>query len=135
MKNYLIDTHVLIWSLQNNPKLSDKWKKLLEDEQNIIWVSQVSLFEIDIKQKLGKLPDVKISIEELIKELTLVDFQILTIKNEHINAYHAIPLMEEHRDPFDRLLIATAFQEKIPLISADEKFKKYQSQIQIIDNH
>lgn len=135
MKNYLIDTHVLIWSLQNSPKLSNKWKQLLEDEKNVIWVSQVSLFEIAIKQKLGKLPDVKIPIEELIKELILVDFQILPIKNEHINAYHAIPLMDDHRDPFDRLLIATAFQEEIPLISADEKFKKYQSQIQIIDNY
>jgi PIN domain nuclease of toxin-antitoxin system len=135
MKSYLIDTHVLIWSLQNSPKLSNKWKQLLEDEKNVIWVSQVSLFEIAIKQKLGKLPDLKISIEELIKELILVDFQILPIKNDHINAYHAIPLMDDHRDPFDRLLIATAFQEEIPLISADEKFKKYQSQIQIIDNY
>jgi len=74
------------------------------------------------------------SIEELIKELILVDFQILSIKNEHINAYNTIQLVENHRDPFDRLIIATAFQEKISLISADEKFKNYQSQIQIIDN-
>ena len=134
MKKYLIDTHILIWALQNNPKLSNKLKQILEDDNNAIWISQVSLFEIAIKQKLGKIPDVKMSIEELIKELILVDFQILPIKNEHINAYNTIQLVDNHRDPFDRLLIATAFQEDISLISADEKFKNYQSQIQIIDN-
>ena len=135
MKNYLIDTHILIWALQNSHKLSNKLKQILEDDNNAIWISQVSLFEIAIKKKLGKLPDVTMSIEELINELILVDFQILLIKNEHINAYNTITLVDDHRDPFDRLIIATAFQENIPLISADEKFKKYQSQIQIIDNY
>lgn len=135
MKTYLIDTHIFIWAILESPKLSEKILKILKDTDNQIYVSQISLFEIAIKQRLNKLPNFDISINDLIEKIELVDFQILPIKNEHINAYHAIPLMDDHRDPFDRLLIATVFQEEIPLISADEKFKKYQSQIQIIDNY
>ena len=74
------------------------------------------------------------SIEDLVIELELIDFQIMPIENEHINAYSLIDLIEDHRDPFDRLIIATALDENMPVISADEKFKNYQSQIQLIDN-
>ena len=134
MKRYLIDTHIAIWALQNNNKLSSRIKAILEDKSIEIFLSQVSLYEIAIKQKLGKLPDVRFSIEDLVIELELIDFQIMSIKNEHINAYNLIDLAEDHRDPFDRLIIATAFHEKIPVISADEKFINYQLQIQLIDN-
>ena len=134
MKKYLIDTHIIIWALQNNDKLSQKVKAILEDETITILVSQVSLYEIAIKQKIGKLPEVIYSIKDLVVEIEAIDFKILPIKNEHIDAYHSIDLVEDHRDPFDRLIIATAFNEGIPVISADEKFKNYQSQIQLIDN-
>ncbi|MEA5404048.1 type II toxin-antitoxin system VapC family toxin [Arcicella sp. DC2W] len=135
MKTYLIDTHIFIWAILENPKLSEKIVMLLKDTDNQIFVSQVSLFEIAIKQRLNKLPNFDISINELVEKIELVDFKILPIKNEHINTYNTIELVADHRDPFDRLLIATVFQEGITLISADEKFKYYQSQIQIIDNH
>jgi PIN domain nuclease of toxin-antitoxin system len=134
MKRYLIDTHIAIWALQNNNKLSSKIKSILEDESIEIFLSQVSLYEIAIKQKIGKLPEVQLSIRDLVIELELIDFQIMPIKNEHIDTYNLIDLVEDHRDPFDRLIIPTAFNENIPLISADEKFKNYQSQIQLIDN-
>jgi PIN domain nuclease of toxin-antitoxin system len=134
MKRYLIDTHIAIWALQNNNKLSSRIKSILEDESIEIFLSQVSLYEIAIKQKIGKLPEVQLSIRDLVIELELIDFQIMPIKNEHIDTYNLIDLVEDHRDPFDRLIIATAFNENIPIISADEKFKNYQSQIQLIDN-
>ena len=134
MKKYLIDTHIAIWALQNNNKLSTRIKSILEDKSVEIFLSQVSLYEIAIKQKIGKLPEVQLSIENLVIELELIDFQIMPIKNEHIDTYNLIDLVEDHRDPFDRLIIATAFNENIPVISADEKFKNYQSQIQLIDN-
>lgn len=134
MKKYLIDTHIIIWALENNTKLSQRVKDILEDEKTEILVSQVSLYEIAIKQKLGKLPEVIYSIQDLVIEIEAIDFQILPIKNEHIYAYNSIDLVEDHRDPFDRLIIATAFQEQIPVISADEKFKNYGSQIELISN-
>jgi PIN domain nuclease of toxin-antitoxin system len=134
MNRYLIDTHIAIWALENNERISQKVKRILEDKNIEILLSQVSLYEIAIKQKLGKLPEVTHSIQDLVIELEAIDFQIIPVKNEHINAYNSIELQENHRDPFDRLIIATAFEENIPLISADEKFKSYRSQIQLIDN-
>lgn len=134
MKKYLIDTHILIWAILEDPKLSSKVEAILKNSDNLIFVPQVCLYEIAIKQKLNKLPDFDISITDLVEKIGLIDFQIMFIKNEHIDAYNSIDLVEDHRDPFDRLIIATAFNEKIPVISADEKFKNYQSQIQLIDN-
>ena len=106
----------------------------MKDSDNLIFVPQICLYEIAIKQKLNKLPDFDISIIDLVIKIELIDFQIMSIKNEHIDAYNTVNLVEDHRDPFDRLIIATAFNENIPVISADEKFKNYQSQIQLIDN-
>jgi PIN domain nuclease of toxin-antitoxin system len=134
MKEYLIDTHILIWAILEDLKLSRKVEAILKNPENIIYVPQVALYEIAIKQKLNKLPDFDITVNELVEKIGLIDFQIMPIKNEHIDAYNLINLVEDHRDPFDRLIIATAFNENIPVISADEKFKNYQSQIQLIDN-
>jgi PIN domain nuclease of toxin-antitoxin system len=134
MKEYLIDTHILIWAILEDLKLSRKVEAILKNSENIIYVPQVALYEIAIKQKLNKLPDFDITVNELVEKIGLIDFQIMPIKNEHIDAYNLIDIVEDHRDPFDRLIIATAFNENIPVISADEKFKNYQSQIQLIDN-
>ena len=134
MKEYLIDTHILIWAILEDPKLSRKVEAILKNPQNTIYVPQVSLYKIAIKHKLNKLPGFDISINELVEKIGIIDFQIMPIKNDHIDAYNLIDLVEDHRDPFDRLIIATAFNEKVPIISADEKFKNYQSQIQLIDN-
>ncbi len=134
MKIYLIDTHIAIWALENNNKLSQTQKEILEDEANIILLSQTSLIEISIKQKLGKLANVPYSIFELIEKLDEIDIQILPIKNDHVNTYNSIELVENHRDPFDRLIISTAVFEKFPIISADEKFKNYTNIIELIDN-
>jgi PIN domain nuclease of toxin-antitoxin system len=122
---YLIDTQILIWYQLNDRKLRADTLKLLKNRQNKIFVSQVTLFEIAIKQKLGKLPDLNISIDKLIETIEGDDFEILSIKDGHISSYDAIPLFDEHRDPFDRLILATALYENMPVISADEKFKLY----------
>jgi PIN domain nuclease of toxin-antitoxin system len=89
--------------------------------------------EIAMKQSVGKLPSLTLSIEELIQQLISDRFIVLPISNLHIVTYASIPLHENHKDPFDRLLLATAFAEHIQIISADENFKLYTSQIQIIE--
>lgn len=61
-------------------------------------------------------------------------FEILNLKNAHIETYEKIQLIDNHRDPFDRLLLATSLSENMPIISADENFKKYVSQINLIEN-
>lgn len=132
--NYLIDTQILIWYQLNSNKLGPGVLALVNNRKNIIHISQISLFEIAIKQKLEKLPELDAPIETLSALIDQDDFNILKLKTKHIAAYSAIPLLIKHRDPFDRLLLATAFSENMPIISADENFALYQPQIQLIAN-
>jgi len=83
------------------------------------------LFEISIKQKIGKLPGVKVSVEEIYDQAIADGFTFLPIQNQHIYRYAEIPLVKDHRDPFDRLLVATALEEKVTILSADEQLKLY----------
>lgn len=129
---YLIDTQIFIWSLINSKKLSDSTQKILRD--NTIWVSQVSLYEIAIKQKTGKLPDFDITTAALIQQMERDGFHLLLISNDHIGAYQDIPLQKDHRDPFDRLILAVALIENLPVISTDSNFKLYTPQIQLVEN-
>ncbi len=129
---FLIDTQIVIWSLIAPDKISLSVREILET--NTIKVSQISLFEIAIKQKIGKLPEFDLSLEETIIYLLEANFEILPIKNAHIIAYQNIPLISFHKDPFDRLILSTALSEDIPIISADENFRLYQGQIRLISN-
>ena len=129
---YLIDTQILIWSIVSPEKLSNPTRTILQNER--IFVSQVSLLEIVIKQKVGKLPELTLSVDELERQLLLDNFQILFLKNVHFSAYNSIPLLANHKDPFDRLILATALSENLPVISADENFRLYVPQIQLIEN-
>lgn len=131
---YLIDTQIIIWFQLFDKKLNSSTYELLVDDKNTIYVSQVSLFEIAIKQKIGKLPELGKPIDEIIELIKKDGFEILPIKNKHISAYQSVPFFPElHKDPFDRLIIATALSENLPVISADEKFKLYDSLITLIE--
>jgi len=116
----LIDTQILIWYQLYDPKLHANIYDLLTRLENIVYVSQISLVEIAIKQKIGKLPELDASISTLASLIEQDDFVILPLQTKHIEAYNEIPLFSEHRDPFDRLLMATAFSENIPIVSSDE---------------
>jgi PIN domain nuclease of toxin-antitoxin system len=131
---YLLDTQILIWSLEDNPKLKPALRSLIEASDNIIFVSQFSLMEISIKLKLGKLPEFIVSIEYITTQLLLDGFTILPILNNHIFSYQSIPFLEKHRDPFDRFLLATALSEQIPIISVDENFTLYRPLVTVIDH-
>jgi PIN domain nuclease of toxin-antitoxin system len=129
---HLIDTQILIWALISPEKLCAKTINLLG--ANDILVSQISLFEIAIKQKIGKLPELDIPIADLVKQIVQDGFNLLPLHNQHIETYDVIPIYPEHRDPFDRILLATALSENIPILSADTNFKLYMPLIQIIMN-
>ncbi len=132
--NYLIDTQILIWYQLNSGRLYNRNYDLLTDRKNNIFVSQISLFEIAIKQKIGKLPELDLSISDLAGLIERDDFNLLTLQTKHIEAYAQIPLLANHRDPFDRLLLATALSENLAIISADKHFKLYAPQISVIGN-
>lgn len=129
-KVYLADTQILIWALIDPYKLSPEILRILAT--STIYVSQISLFEIAIKQSIGKLPDLPVSIGELESVLLNDGFKISPITTAHIASYSSIPLLTNHRDPFDRLILATAYAEKWHVISADENFPFYEDLIDLV---
>ena len=128
--DYLIDTQVFIWALVSPAKLSATARHILKT--STIYVSTVSLFEIAIKQKINKLPDLSVTTDELIEQMKRDGFDLLPLTARHIAQYGAIPLQATHRDPFDRILLASALAERMPLISADTHFSQYAHLVSII---
>ncbi len=127
----LLDTHVLLWMLENDSRLSLTAQNILSDISIDCFASVISLFEMAIKKKTGKLSLSK-DIEEYAKELKRIGIIMLPITTSHLEAYEHIPLIQDHRDPFDRLLIATAQHERLSIITVDEKFSLYSNQVTII---
>jgi PIN domain nuclease of toxin-antitoxin system len=119
----LLDTHALIWFFQGDERFTDKMRLLIEDENNEKLISIASVWEMAIKQNIGKL-NFNLSIKTFIdQKLLLNDFNLLSINLDHINIITTLTL--HHRDPFDRILIAQAMVETIPIISADAVFDAY----------
>jgi PIN domain nuclease of toxin-antitoxin system len=118
----LLDTHVLLWYLDNNPKLPESWKYSIEDRHNSIAVSIASLWEIAIKVSLGKLElqDDLATIEYILRQQ---DIAFLHIRTPHLLQLLKLPF--HHRDPFDRLIIAQAQVEQLTLVSDDGMFTDY----------
>ena len=120
----LVDTQALIWFAENNPKLSDLAKRLIEDSGNEIFVSQFSYVEIATKIAVQKLT-LKKGLLSLMDECQNQRIITLTVQNSHLLAYNDIPLLENHRDSFDRMIIVTAIVEDLSIITSDEKFNWY----------
>lgn len=123
--HYLLDTHCLIWFQEDNPKIPKQVMDVIQNTNNVIYFSQISLFEISIKQSIGKLLHLDVTIEDIFNQALADGFTFLPIENSSIFKYLNIPLLDVHRDPFDRLLISSAIQKDATLLSADEKFKLY----------
>lgn len=120
----LLDTHVFLWFLEGDTSLSAKARTLIESHENNVYVSVISLFEISIKLKLGKI-SLQQPLEAIFQYIITANIEILPISNLHLLHYQKIPLHSDHRDPFDRLIIATAVAENAELISVDSKFQYY----------
>ena len=128
----LLDTHTLIWFLEDNPILKKSSKELIADETNDVYVSTVSFYEMSIKLSIGKLvlPD---SLETTIIKTINNDIRIIDLNRHHTVQYQSIPLIPDHKDPFDRMIIAVAVHEDLTVISADGNFKHYTSIINLIE--
>lgn len=129
---FLLDPHCLIWFQEDNSKIPGQVMKEIQDKDNTILYSQISLFEIAIKQAIGKLPLFKANIAQVNAQAITDGFTFLPIQNVHIQVYNKIPLIQEYRDPFDRLLIATGFEENAVVITADKNFPLYSQLIQVL---
>ena len=120
--NYLIDTHILIWFIEGDEKLSQNAQELITNPVNNIYISQASLWEMTIKISIGKL-SLSISLSDLELFLSSNQFQILETRFRHYEILQYLPF--HHQDPFDRLIIAQAKAEDYILITSDNRFKLY----------
>lgn len=119
----LLDTHAFLWFIEDSPKLSTEARSAIEDGFNEPLLSVASLWEMAIKVSVGRL-DLKKPFETFVPDqLELNGFDQLAISFQHIAVVAKLPF--HHRDPFDRLLVAQALVEGIPLVSADDLLDAY----------
>ena len=119
----LLDTHIFLWFIMGSPTLSTHARDLIEDVANEKFLSVASLWEIAIKYSLGKLTLSKPFDELIPQQLSLNGFELLNISIDHATMVATLPF--HHRDPFDRLFIAQAAVEKMPIVSVDAVFDAY----------
>jgi PIN domain nuclease of toxin-antitoxin system len=122
----LLDTHTLLWAFNGSSSLSTRARRILEDGANEILVSAISAWEIATKVRLGKFATGEDLISDFSFYLAQLGVDPLPISIEH--ALRAGRLPGEHRDPFDRMLIAQAQAEDIPILSNDRIFDEYHVQ-------
>ncbi|MBI5660282.1 MAG: type II toxin-antitoxin system VapC family toxin [Nitrosomonadales bacterium] len=119
----LLDTHVFLWWVWDAPKLSAKARKRITGADSECLLSLASIWEMSIKVSLGKLK-VDRPLERFIPEqLSANGFKPLEISFRSVVSVNTLPF--HHKDPFDRLLVAQALEEKIPIVSADPVFTRY----------
>ena len=123
MSRFLVDTHALLWWLSDDPALPASARKLIARASNTVLVSAASAWEIATKVRLGKLPDAGDLVGDFSGHLARERFESLTISMEH--AVRAGLLPGPHKDPFDRMLIAQAQAENVPIVSVDAAFDSY----------
>jgi PIN domain nuclease of toxin-antitoxin system len=119
---YLLDTHLLLWAGQEPERLSTAAQELIRSEENTLFFSAVSMWEIAIKAAL-KRPDLEVDPERFYRQLLATGYLEL-----HVTSAHAVALRglsEQHKDPFDRLLLAQAIHENIILATVDRKLAAY----------
>lgn len=125
--NFLLDTHVFLWMAAEPEKLSVKAEECIMNADSALYLSIVSLWEMQIKTQLGKLA-LDVSLDELWhKQQTQSGILLLLTREEHVWELGNLPQL--HSDPFDRLLIAQSRHEDMSLISADGIVSKYETKV------
>ena len=120
---YLLDTSTFLWAATRPAKLSRRARRICESQREQLVISVVSLWEVVVKCGTGALRVAN-------PERTLPDWiarlgaRVLAVESAHVYAVHALP--QVHRDPFDRLLVAQALSEGLPLVTSDECIQQYQ---------
>ena len=121
--NLLLDTHAFLWWVEGAPALSKRARKIISDEDNRCFLSLASSWEISIKVSLGKLKLPSFFDQYIPQQLAANGFIQLQIEFRHVARVSSLPF--HHCDPFDRLLVAQAMEEKLVIVTADPMFRKY----------
>jgi PIN domain nuclease of toxin-antitoxin system len=123
--NLILDTHVFLWYLQDDPNLTPAIGNILESTENKLYLSIASLWEIAIKVGIGKL-ELGYSFDDLQTALGQFDIEILPIEFPDTSQYLDLPL--HHRDPFDRILVSQSLRHGFILVSRDAVLDAYNIQ-------
>lgn len=120
----LLDTHAFLWALSDSPRMSAAARRVFLDQDRRLLLSTASVWEMAIKSSLGRLDLGQPLGPFLDRQLALNGIEILDVRRAHAERVATLPF--HHRDPFDRLLVAQATFERLPLLSADETLDRYE---------
>jgi PIN domain nuclease of toxin-antitoxin system len=118
----LLDTHIVLWWHTADRRLERGARRLIESADDQVLVSRASLWEVAIKVSAGKLPA---DAEVFAKQVEEFGFSWLDITNTHLLKVAELPTVQNHKDPFDRLLVAQAMSEPLILLAADIRLARY----------
>lgn len=123
----LLDTHILLWWLADDERLSESASATIADPMTEVYVSVVSLWEIAIKVGKGKL---RADLEEITEQIALMDFRMLAVEADHVRTYARLPTL--HSDPFDRMLVAQAIAEPLRLLTHDRHLFPFSELVMLV---
>lgn len=126
---YLVDTHLLLWAAGETKKLSRTAKRLLDDDSAQLWFSAASIWEVAIKNSLGR-KDFRAEPRQLRRGLIDNGWNELVVTSEHAAA--VIDLPARHKDPFDRMLVAQTQTEGLTLLTSDDAIADYPGRIRVV---
>lgn len=126
---YLLDTHLLIWASSDSKQLSRKAREFIENTENALFFSALSIWEIAIKTSLGR-ADFALNVHQFRRGLLDAGYEEIPLTSNH--ALHLQNLPHLHKDPFDRMLVAQATSEGIVLLTADKTIAAYAGPIQLV---
>ena len=124
--NYLVDTHYLLWSLIDPSQIGKHVTQILTDAETIKYVSKISFWEIALKYSIGKLKLEGTTPEGVLTTSRESGFKILDIGEDDIATSYRLPFVENHKDPFDRLIIWQCIRNDMVLLTADIRLKVYE---------
>ena len=125
----LLDTHLVLWWFLRSDRVSAGVRAAIENTTDPVFISRASLWEMAIKISIGKL---KLELPRFVEVAETSGFQWLDIKNEHLLAVADLPNYDDHRDPFDRLLVAQSQTEPLLLFTSDDALARYGSTVRVV---
>lgn len=124
----LLDTQLVLWWEAGSPRLPTELRTTV-DKADVVFISRASLWEVAIKVSIGKL---RLNIERFAENIEKHGFEWLDIRNAHLLAVTTLPLFPDHRDPFDRLLVAQSQSEPLMLLTADARLGRYGKVVRVL---